>query len=64
MPLYVFECCVCDVQIEVLQRFSDPFPTCSKCETDMKKKPSLTSFSLKGEGWARDNYGITSSKKT
>jgi hypothetical protein len=24
----------------------------------MNKKPALTSFSLKGDGWAKDNYGL------
>jgi len=24
----------------------------------MNKKVALTSFSLKGDGWAKDNYGL------
>jgi hypothetical protein len=30
----------------------------------MNKKPSLTSFSLKGNGWARDNYGLKEKNET
>jgi len=58
MPLYVFECNSCGRICEVLQKFGDKWPNCEKCQTQMKKKPSLTSFSLKGDGWAKDNYGL------
>jgi len=58
MPLYVFECKACNRTVEVLQRFDDEKPKCADCEKQMKKKPSLTSFNLKGDGWAKDNYGL------
>lgn len=60
MPLYVFECNACGCVAEVLQKFGDPWPSCEKCEKRMNKKPALTSFSLKGGGWAKDNYGLKS----
>jgi len=41
-----------------MQKFGDKWPDCSVCQKQMKKKPSLTSFSLKGDGWAKDNYGL------
>tara|TARA_A100001391_G_scaffold189923_1_gene161799 strand:+ start:969 stop:1118 length:150 start_codon:yes stop_codon:yes gene_type:complete len=43
---------------EVFQSFADPWPDCTECNKQMKKKPALTSFSLKGSGWAKDNYGL------
>jgi putative FmdB family regulatory protein len=58
MPLYVFECNACDKKVEVLQKFEDLWPTCSDCDKQMKKSVALTSFSLQGSGWAKDNYGL------
>ena len=57
MPLYVFKCEDCGKKTEVLQAFGDPKPNCEKCLTEMKKQMSLTSFTLKGGGWAKDGYG-------
>tara|TARA_R100000030_G_scaffold64434_1_gene49036 strand:- start:245 stop:430 length:186 start_codon:yes stop_codon:yes gene_type:complete len=59
MPLYVFKCEDCGVKVEVLQAFGDPKPSCEKCSKDMKKQIALTSFVLKGGGWAKDGYGST-----
>ena len=58
MPLYVFECNACDRVAEVLQKFGDKWPDCEKCTKQMNKKVALTSFALKGDGWAKDNYGL------
>tara|TARA_R100001198_G_C5026939_1_gene94608 strand:+ start:181 stop:315 length:135 start_codon:yes stop_codon:yes gene_type:complete len=41
-----------------MQKFGDKWPDCEKCSKQMNKKPALTSFSLKGNGWAKDNYGL------
>jgi putative FmdB family regulatory protein len=59
MPLYVFECKPCDHVVEVLQKFGEVQPDCTKCHKQMKKKVALTSFTLKGAGWAKDNYGLS-----
>ncbi len=59
MPLYEYKCNSCEANKEVLQKFDDPPPRCSVCTQDMVKKVSVTSFSLKGDGWAKDNYGLT-----
>jgi putative FmdB family regulatory protein len=64
MPLYLFECNACGGFAEVLQSFADRWPSCTKCKKQMNKKPSLTSFSLKGNGWARDNYGLKEKNET
>ena len=58
VPLYVFKCNPCDQVTEILQKFGDPSPECAKCSKKMKKSVALTSFSLKGGGWAKDNYGL------
>ena len=58
MPIYVYACPTCDVVVEVLQKFNSPSPRCTKCKTNMNKQPALTSFALKGSGWAKDNYGL------
>tara|TARA_Y100001937_G_scaffold64448_2_gene88164 strand:- start:10770 stop:10949 length:180 start_codon:yes stop_codon:yes gene_type:complete len=58
MPLYVYECKECKTKVEMLQAFNDPKPDCNKCSSSMKKKIVATNFSLKGSGWARDNYGL------
>lgn len=58
MPLYVFECNACDKKMEILQKFDDTWPNCPDCDKRMKKGIALTSFALKGAGWAKDNYGL------
>tara|TARA_Y100000114_G_scaffold154850_1_gene177732 strand:- start:720 stop:905 length:186 start_codon:yes stop_codon:yes gene_type:complete len=58
MPLYVYKCEDCGKRVEILQAFDDPQPDCAKCATPMKKQVALTSFALKGGGWAKDNYGL------
>jgi putative FmdB family regulatory protein len=58
MPLYVYKCESCDKKVEILQAFNDPKPICKSCSCDMKKQVALTSFHLKGGGWANDNYGL------
>jgi len=63
MPLYIFECNSCGRMAEVLQSFADPWPDCTECKKQMKKKPALTSFSLKGDSWAKDNYGLKKAKQ-
>ena len=58
MPLYVFECNACGRTAEVLQKFGDKWPDCTECSKQMNKKVALTSFALRGDGWAKDNYGL------
>jgi predicted nucleic acid-binding Zn ribbon protein len=65
MPLFIFQC-DCGSQLEVLQKYTDPSPTCRACAElgqdelkEMKRKVGLSSFSLKGDGWAKDNYGLS-----
>ncbi len=58
MPIYEFKCRECGDFVQKIQKHSDPFPVCEACKKEMKKLISKTSFSLKGRGWAKDNYGL------
>lgn len=60
MPIYEYECLLCGEVTETVQRHMDPSPKC--CGKLTKKLVSRTSFSLRGKGWAQDNYGLRSSK--
>jgi|TARA_R100000234_G_scaffold33983_1_gene20059 putative FmdB family regulatory protein len=60
MPLYVFKCEDCGKRIEKLMPFDGPTPSCEHCLCEMKKQIAATSFTLKGSGWAKDNYGLKS----
>ena len=70
MPLYEYYCPKCNYQIDVIHKNTEKkkelCPSCKKIQ--LKKKPSLTSFQLKGGGWYKDGYSkkieTPSSKKT
>jgi putative FmdB family regulatory protein len=59
-PIYVYSCEACEKQEEHHQRMSDrPLVVCSSCkEPKLKKIIAGSNFALKGNGWAKDNYGI------
>jgi len=62
MPIYEYKCPKCEVVQEKLQKISDPPPECEGEDqaahdpVEMKKIISVSSFSLKGGGWAADGY--------
>ena len=58
MPLYEYMCESCGREEEVLQKHADPAPVCEPCQYEMKRLVSVSSFSLEGPGWAKDNYGL------
>jgi len=62
MPLYEYKCDSCGKVVEVLQKHGAPPPVCSQCKYEMERKVSVTSFSLQGDGWAKDNYGLKCKK--
>src|SRR5262249_34332410 len=53
MPIYEYYCPLCGMNIEEIQKFSDPPLTlCPKCgKNSLQKKVSLAGFQLKGSGW-------------
>ena len=62
MPMYEYQCEKCKKVEEHLQSYDDPAPSCKKCKNQqMTRLISRTSFSLKGEGWYKDHYGLKSS---
>ena len=64
MPTYDYKCLVCEEDFETIQSIKDdahaPCPQC-RVECHNRLISGGTSFVLKGNGWAADNYG---SKKT
>ena len=60
MPLFEFKCDECGALIDTLQRWDDEPPDCVRCDGQMTKQVSKTTFLLKGQNWARDNYGLKS----
>ena len=62
MPIYEYRCPDCGYEFERIQSFrDDPITECPQCESDqVKKKISLSAFSLKGSGWYKDHYGLKS----
>jgi len=65
MPTYEYRCAGCGAEEEYLQRMGDrDMLICPKCRRPLLKKlMSAPNFSLSGDGWARDNYGIKPSIK-
>lgn len=61
MPIYEYTCLKCDADFEREQSMSDPpVKTCPICKgRKIEKLVSMTSFSLKGGGWAADGYAAT-----
>lgn len=64
MPIYEYQCDACGQTSEVLQKVNEkPLETCSKCgDQGVKRKTSLNTFKLNGDGWYRDGYGGKSSQ--
>jgi len=69
VPLYEYRCSTCGHGVETLQKHDDPAPVCGPCDEVlpseapyMTRQVSVTSFALKGTGWAKDNYGLTTKK--
>lgn len=59
MPIYEYACQKCGEEFEVQQRITDePLTEHEGCGGPVKKLISLTSFSLKGDGWYSDHYGL------
>lgn len=58
MPIYEYECQVCQHRFEEWQKMSDkPIKVCPKCKArKVEKLISQTSFQLKGGGWYSDLY--------
>lgn len=64
VPIYEYQCNVCEHRFEKLQKLSDdPLRICPSCEKEtLKKLISAGGFRLKGEGWYETDFK-TGSKK-
>lgn len=61
MPIYEYQCEKCQEILEVSQKMADaPLSKCPKCQGELKKLISRTSFQLKGGGWYQTDYKKTS----
>jgi len=57
MPVYEYECPKCkDIKEIITIRSEDKKVICDKCDLEMKKIISGSSFILKGIGWGADGY--------
>jgi putative FmdB family regulatory protein len=58
MPLYEYECTLCQRHTEKIQKFSDPEITaCPHCGGLLERVVSAPAISFKGGGWFADGYG-------
>ena len=59
MPIYEYHCHQCQHEFEELVDFSEAAPDCPVCSgNEVIRLLSTPSFSLRGEGWYSDHYGL------
>lgn len=66
MPTYEYKCLCCRHEFEVTQSIKDPPGAgCPECLIWCVNRliSGGTSFTLKGDGWAADNYSTSKSSK-
>ena len=58
MPIYEYQCSLCEKKIEALQKISDaPLKDCPVCfAPSLRKLVSAASFRLKGGGWYETDF--------
>ena len=65
MPLYEYQCTLCDERSEILLKVADPSYThCPKCGGAVKKLFSSPSIQFKGSGFYKTDYAGTSTAKS
>jgi len=61
MPIYEYRCESCQTTFEVTQRITeDALTTHDACGGAVRRLISRTAFTLKGQGWYSDHYGLKS----
>ena len=60
MPIYEFDCHDCGADFEVICSYHTLVDVrCVDClSASITRRVSVSSFQLKGTGWARDRYGL------
>ena len=62
MPLYEYQCDVCEHRFEVIQKFLDAHASsCPKCSGAVTKLASSPAIQFKGTGWYVTDYAKKSS---
>lgn len=62
MPLYEYQCKLCEERLEAIQKFSDPLYTqCPKCGGELKKLISSSAIQFKGSGFYITDYARSGS---
>jgi putative FmdB family regulatory protein len=57
LPLYEYRCRKCGVQVEKIQKFSDPpLKTCAACGGQLERLVSTSALRFKGSGWYVTDY--------
>ncbi len=57
MPIYEYQCKMCQHRFELLQRFSDPQVTvCPECGGEVQQIISAPAVQFKGSGWYVTDY--------
>ena len=66
MPIYEYQCSVCDHHFDVMQKLSDaPETICPKCSKEtVVRLVSAAGFQLKGTGWYVTDFKNNTGKKS
>jgi len=65
MPIYEYQCKVCNHELEAIQKISDePLTLCPECgRAQLAKRISAAGFRLKGGGWYETDFKSGDKKK-
>ncbi|MGH7371566.1 MAG: FmdB family zinc ribbon protein [Candidatus Methylomirabilales bacterium] len=64
MPIYEYQCEVCDHHFEVIQKFSEePVTSCVVCAGPVRRVLSAPALVFKGSGWYVTDYASPERKK-
>ncbi|MGH7351400.1 MAG: FmdB family zinc ribbon protein [Candidatus Methylomirabilales bacterium] len=64
MPIYEYQCEVCDHHFEVIQKFSEePVTSCVVCAGPVRRVLSPPALVFKGSGWYVTDYASPERKK-
>jgi len=56
MPIFEYSCPKCSTVVEIILSKPHNTPLCEECGMILERIISKSNFSLKGGGWAKDNY--------